>query len=165
MTAAEQLRKYHRDYKRKQRENPKHRNEERKKNRDIIREYRKDPKYRELEKLRNAENHKKRMQCPEYKKMHNLKGQIRNFPSLKVEDVLRMYEEQQGKCAICENPTPLHGSADTAMNIDHCHKSGQPRGLLCHKCNTKVMALIDNDLDLILKGLVYKRKASQITVK
>ena len=36
--------------------------------------------------------------------------------------------EQEGRCAICEQPM-----ADA--RIDHDHRTGEVRGLLCHACN------------------------------
>jgi hypothetical protein len=47
-----------------------------------------------------------------------------------------MYFDQDGKCAItsCTNE---------ATHVDHCHKTGKVRGLLCHKCNTGLHYLED----------------------
>ncbi|UVK59097.1 endonuclease VII [Streptomyces phage JPandJE] len=39
-----------------------------------------------------------------------------------------MYFEQDGKCLIC--------SDREAVAVDHCHKTGKVRGLLCLGCNT-----------------------------
>jgi hypothetical protein len=42
----------------------------------------------------------------------------------------RNLEREQGrKCAICETPF------SSSPSIDHSHKTGKVRGLLCHKCN------------------------------
>jgi hypothetical protein len=38
-----------------------------------------------------------------------------------------MYFEQDGKCLICEQ--------QEAKVVDHCHKTGRVRGLLCPGCN------------------------------
>lgn len=40
---------------------------------------------------------------------------------------------QKGLCALCEQP-PNKGKHKT-LHIDHNHKTGQLRGLLCGKCN------------------------------
>lgn len=40
-------------------------------------------------------------------------------------------DSQGGKCAICENPEPKNKMLD----VDHDHKTGKVRGLLCTSCN------------------------------
>ena len=42
---------------------------------------------------------------------------------------------QKGSCAICEKPLDPWPSVTT--HIDHCHDSGEVRGLLCRSCNMK----------------------------
>lgn len=44
-----------------------------------------------------------------------------------------LYAEQQGLCALCGDP-PSRGK----LVWDHSPMSGQPRGLLCHRCNIHV---------------------------
>jgi len=61
---------------------------------------------------------------------------------LSREDYLVMYEEQQGSCAICGiNETMLNGKR---LVVDHCHDTGEVRGLLCVRCNTGIGMLQDN---------------------
>jgi len=45
-----------------------------------------------------------------------------------------MYFEQDGKCAI--GPCPRE-----ARSVDHCHRSGKVRGLLCQGCNAAIGSL------------------------
>lgn len=42
-------------------------------------------------------------------------------------------EEQGGGCAICGSTNP--GAKRQFLPIDHCHKSGSVRGILCIRCN------------------------------
>jgi hypothetical protein len=49
-----------------------------------------------------------------------------------------MREEQKDLCAICFGPMKR-------MCIDHCHSTGQVRGLLCHPCNIKLAAIENTD--------------------
>lgn len=44
-----------------------------------------------------------------------------------------LYARQQGRCDICKQPLTLLGKGKGA--IDHCHKHGHVRGLLCAPCN------------------------------
>jgi len=58
------------------------------------------------------------------------------------------YEElllkQGGHCAICKNvPTE-----DRRLAIDHCHKSGIVRGLLCSRCNIGLGYFLDDPIRL-----------------
>ena len=51
-----------------------------------------------------------------------------------------MLNEQQGKCKLCDRDIAFEGkvkSANTAV-IDHCHKNGHVRGIICHPCNTMI---------------------------
>jgi len=42
----------------------------------------------------------------------------------------RLLEAQGGGCAICGNPPKTR-----RLHVDHDHRTGQVRGLLCHRCN------------------------------
>ena len=43
----------------------------------------------------------------------------------------KLWEEQSGLCGICEDALDYEGK----VCVDHCHKQGHFRGLLCNKCN------------------------------
>lgn len=64
-----------------------------------------------------------------------------------VEEYNRMLLSQGGGCAICGSKTPrtrTYGNIkkeDVAFSVDHCHKTGNVRGLLCTACN-RVLGLI-----------------------
>ena len=42
-------------------------------------------------------------------------------------EVEQMLAEQGGVCAVCDKPDPEH--------VDHSHKTGEVRGMLCFNCN------------------------------
>src|SRR6266851_2489240 len=47
-------------------------------------------------------------------------------------DYQKIYMSQLGCCAICKK----HSSTfKTRLNVDHNHKTGKIRGLLCYRCN------------------------------
>ncbi|ATW62459.1 endonuclease VII [Streptomyces phage WRightOn] len=61
-----------------------------------------------------------------------------------------MYFEQDGECPICEERE--------AEVIDHCHKTGRVRGLLCRACNTMLGMIEDSKrlnkaLDYVAEGV------------
>ena len=68
------------------------------------------------------------------------------------------YEEmltaQEHKCAICKQSNP---SEKRALAIDHDHKTGKVRGILCYGCN-RLMVLLDNEA-LLAAAVAYKNKA------
>ena len=47
---------------------------------------------------------------------------------------LVLMEVQNGKCAICLS----RFSKELKAEIDHSHETGKTRGLLCHRCNSKL---------------------------
>lgn len=48
-----------------------------------------------------------------------------------IADYDRMLDGQGGMCAICGSTDPV----DRSFNVDHDHKTGRVRGLLCRWCN------------------------------
>lgn len=58
----------------------------------------------------------------------------------KYTDFDRLYQIQQGRCAICKK----HSSEfDRTLAADHDHKTGFIRGLLCLGCNSRLAVLED----------------------
>lgn len=50
-------------------------------------------------------------------------------------EVRAMLKAQHGRCAIC-GKTPEENTKDKRrLVVDHNHKTGKVRGMLCHKCN------------------------------
>lgn len=66
-----------------------------------------------------------------------------------------MLVNQNYVCAIC-----LLGPSGKKkhLSIDHDHKTGKVRGLLCDNCNRKVVATIEAYPHLIGKGIEYLEK-------
>jgi hypothetical protein len=47
----------------------------------------------------------------------------------------KLFLSQKSKCSICAHSTPKN---KRGWHLDHCHKTGRVRGILCHVCNTKL---------------------------
>ena len=71
-----------------------------------------------------------------------------------MDDFVRMYEAQNGLCAICKQPETRKSRTGKPMSlcIDHDHVTGKVRDLLCIQCNHVV-------------GFVERRKISAIEVE
>lgn len=63
-----------------------------------------------------------------------------------------MAASQGGKCALCARPdgTGKRG----ALHVDHCHKTGRIRGLLCARCN-QAIGLLGDDVERIRRAAEY----------
>jgi hypothetical protein len=63
---------------------------------------------------------------------------------LSEEDIQTMTKAQGGKCATC--------GKEKRLIVDHCHTSGNIRGLLCYNCNTALGKTFDDKI--ILNNLI-----------
>jgi len=98
----------------------------------------------------------KRKQYYEGHKTEHRKRMYRNHIKRKydltIEQLNQMVLAQNNKCAICErnfNMLPKWNS----LCVDHSHKTGKVRGLLCRKCN--LMLVYIEDLNLWEKAQKY----------
>lgn len=69
-------------------------------------------------------------------------------------------EQQDFKCAICgENEKMVNATTKkiNRLSIDHCHKTGDIRGLLCSNCNRGIGFFKDSQ-ELLLKAIEYLKK-------
>lgn len=57
-----------------------------------------------------------------------------------------LIEKQGNTCAICGTAPGFHNGNKNiyTLAIDHDHKTGEPRGLLCNKCNSGIGFLKDD---------------------
>lgn len=73
-------------------------------------------------------------------------GDLRRY-GITAEDYAAMLVKQNGVCAICRRPERhrhyLTGNVRPLV-VDHCHRTGRVRGLLCSLCN-RAIALFDDD--------------------
>lgn len=71
-----------------------------------------------------------------------------------VETYEEMADIQDRLCAICKQP-----GARTHLDIDHCHKTNEIRGLLCPNCN-KGLGLFKDNPQLLTEALNYLRRTN-----
>ena len=58
-------------------------------------------------------------------------ARLQRMYGISLDDFNDMYEEQRGVCKLCGAEGKTKG-----LSVDHCHKTGRVRGLLCISCNT-----------------------------
>lgn len=74
------------------------------------------------------------------------KYRLKNNFGLTVERYEEMLRGQNERCAICKEHKD---SFDKAFAVDHCHKTGRIRGLLCSNCNAGVGFFRDDPKNLV----------------
>lgn len=78
---------------------------------------------------------------------------------LTEQDYEDMLFKQDGRCALCRRPETLRMRGKLRrLAVDHCHKSGKVRGLLCCDCNQGIGKLRD-DPKLLRKAADYIESA------
>lgn len=91
--------------------------------------------------------------------MQRGKDKQMNKLKITVADYEKMVLEQKGCCAICDQPeTQMRKGKPVAIAIDHCHDTGDIRGLLCHACN-KMIGLAKDNPYILGRAINYLNKA------
>ena len=73
---------------------------------------------------------------------------------------------QGGVCAICKSASPANGTvgkhriAARFFNVDHNHKDGSVRGLLCFSCNAGI-GLFNDNADRLRAAMWYLNERSE----
>jgi hypothetical protein len=76
-------------------------------------------------------------------------------------DYHRMLREQGGGCAICGTTTNTHATGRACrLAIDHNHRTGRIRSLLCGRCN-QLIGLAGESQPLLRKAIAYLLRHNQ----
>ena len=77
---------------------------------------------------------------------------------LSLDDYDRIFSNQSGCCCICNKPerATVYGVVKR-LAVDHCHKTGKIRGLLCNSCNA-LLAKINDNVDWLEAAITYLKK-------
>jgi len=76
---------------------------------------------------------------------------------LSQKQYFKLLEAQKEVCKICNNPETAMGSGgkkSRLLSVDHNHKTGKIRGLLCHSCNSLIGHARENIL-ILQKTIKY----------
>lgn len=105
------------------------------------------------------------LKCKQYtltkKSKKNAKARKRKYIlktryGISIEQWNDMYEEQKGQCPICL--LHMNDCVEKQLHVDHCHKTGKVRGLLCSTCN-KAIGLLKDDSGLLQRAISFLEKS------
>lgn len=82
--------------------------------------------------------HTKQKLDPNYKRMRQ-DQKLRLAYGIGIDEYEALFSKQGGTCAICKRPP-----YKKRLSVDHCHKTGKIRGLLCFRCNYGLAWFSDN---------------------
>lgn len=71
-------------------------------------------------------------------------------------DFNTMFISQNGKCKLCSRELSLVNNTPDRAVVDHCHSSGNIRGILCNECNRGLGYFRDNPEALANASLYIK---------
>jgi hypothetical protein len=110
-----------------------------------------------LKKTWRASEHGRKVQWLYSKTEVALKNQrkhaLRTKYGMSIEDYDKMLSAQNGVCGICRQPSKRKNGL---FDVDHDHKTGKVRGLLCHGCNT-LLALAGDSAELLKRTAAFLR--------
>lgn len=87
---------------------------------------------------------------PQLVLLKNIKNRIKKY-GLSVVEYEAMLEKQNNSCALCLR----HQSTfKRRLSVDHCHKQGRVRALLCNACNIG-LGLFGEDTDMLRRAINY----------
>lgn len=85
---------------------------------------------------------------------------LRKKYGITLEWYRKQLSKQNNVCAICKQPeTAVIKGKVISMPVDHCHKTGKTRGLLCTKCN-RGLGLFRDDHDILKSAIDYLKDCS-----
>lgn len=76
------------------------------------------------------------------------------------DDFQERLTSQDGVCAICRRPERRRFRGRVArLVVDHCHRTGRVRGLLCSDCNVAIARFSDS-VDVLRAAVAYLERAN-----
>lgn len=101
--------------------------------------------------------------CSDYCKDYTaLNHYYKRCYNITIEDYLDMAEKQNYLCAICGRPNIfLQEHHAGTLVVDHDHRTGNVRGLLCHNCN-RGLGLFSDDSTVLKTAINYLESATTI---
>jgi len=81
----------------------------------------------------------------------------------KSEIVARLSAAQRGRCKSCGGKGTLLGDGTAGLVLDHCHRTGKARAMLCTHCNIALGMLMESP-EKIKALLRYAQSLAQASI-
>lgn len=108
--------------------------------------------------LRNRETILAKRRLSRYDPVKKHGQHLKRRYGITTEQYDKLLKDQNGLCKLCGNPSGFKNS-NKRLFVDHNHKTGKVRGLLCNGCNIALGKLdLDNWLTNALDYLGYKER-------
>ena len=117
----------------------------------------KEKRLKQYAEYRDLNRDKIRSKQDKYNKQNPIKrknAMLKYEYGITLDDYNKMFNEQEGKCAICQRH---QNELTRTLCVDHNHKTNKVRALLCLTCNTDV-SVVENRLEEMMKYLNKHRK-------
>jgi len=88
--------------------------------------------------------------CKKCNKQYSLELRLKNIYGIDLSEYNRIFAIQNYACAICINKPKTRRLA-----VDHDHKTGQIRGLLCQRCNHGLLGSAHDSIPLLERAISY----------
>ncbi len=107
-----------------------------------------------------------RKKCHDYRtknrdkdRQYSMNHKLRHIYKITPVEYFNLLEQQNHKCAICDQPENRLSKSKSLLplSVDHDHKNGNVRGLLCTQCN-QALGLLKEDPNLFRHAIEYLEK-------
>jgi len=89
---------------------------------------------------------------PEKRAIIHFRARLKRYYGKTYEWYVETLKQQGGKCAICGSSSP--GGKRRFFSVDHCHKTGRIRSLLCNSCNAGI-GYLKEDSSIMKNAIAY----------
>lgn len=81
---------------------------------------------------------------------------------ISLEEFNSLLDIQQGECKLCYRKVSVEGIGPNRAVVDHCHKNGHVRGILCNECN-RALGYFHDNITAIENAVDYLRNDNALS--
>ncbi len=117
-------------------------------------------KYYYKKKAENPEFHKNKTKRYRKANKDHVQKYMRNYDLQKEYNITldkynELLKQQNNSCGICGKS---QNNFNKALGVDHCHRTNQVRGILCHQCNVS-LGMFQDSVELLKNAITYLEKS------